>query len=205
MYKVFVENTPIYFQKNSLLESNVPEKFLPSLSLADFDTFVYEIKLLNSKGRVFLNGPDPIHKIKDFFKHFQWIEAAGGIVKNTKTDALLFILRNGVWDIPKGKIELGETPKEAAIREINEECGMNNLKIESALAPTYHIYFAYGKHWIKKTYWYTLSSPQKEVVPQVEEGISEIKWFQENQLETIKKNTYSSILDVIKGYLENIK
>ena len=205
MYKVFVDNVPIYFQKNGQFESNISKKYFPSLSLLDFYAFVIEINTLNSNGKVFISCPDPSREIKLFFKHFTWIEAAGGMVRNTKTDELLFILRNGTWDIPKGKIEDGEDPQEAALREVEEECGMKEMNVESELLPSYHVYFAYGKHWIKKTYWFALSSPQTEVHPQKEEGITEVKWFQENQIETIQKNTFGSILDVIKEYLKNTK
>lgn len=205
MYKVFVDNVPIYFQKNSSLESNLPKKLFPTILLHDFDAFVHEVNRLNSDTDIFVNSPDPLQEIKRFFKHFKWIEAAGGIVKNTKTDELLFIFRNGIWDIPKGKIEKGEEPHEAALREINEECGLDNIKIDKELIPTYHVYFAYGKHWIKKTFWFTLSSPLTDIQPQKEEGITEVKWFQKNELETIQKNTYGSILDVLADYLKGSK
>lgn len=205
MYKVFVKNVPIYFQKNSPSQSRLVKKFFPSLSLSDFDAFARQINTLNSEERTFINGPFPAQEIKSFFKHFQWIEAAGGIVKNTETNKSLFILRNGVWDIPKGEIEEGEKPEEAALREINEECGISELMIEHELSPTYHVYFAYGKYWIKKTYWFALTSTQINIEPQLEEDITEVKWFPENQIETVKKNTFRSILDVIEDYFKDIK
>src|SRR5690554_3207321 len=129
-------------------------------------------------------------KIKELFGDFKWIEAAGGIVKNTKTKKELFIFRNGLWDIPKGKIEKGEISKEGAIREIEEECGLKDLSITGELSPTYHIYFAFGKHFIKKTHWFSLETNVENVEPQREEGITEVRWFDKNEIEVVKKNTF---------------
>lgn len=201
MYKVFIENVPIYFQKNKQSKTNLPKRFFPSLALHDFERFVDEIHALSANESIFVTSDDPSLELSSFFKNFQWIEAAGGVVRNNKTDALLFIFRNGIWDLPKGKIENGETPQEGALREIEEECCIRNMEIESQLSPTYHIYFAYEKYWIKKTYWFALTSSQIELQPQKEENISEATWFSENKIESVRKNTFKSILDVIDEYL----
>ncbi len=201
MYKVFIENVPIYFQKNKQFQTNLSKYFFPSLSLLDFDRFLDEIHTLSAGESIFVKSPDPFMKISSFFKYFEWIEAAGGIVRNTKTDDLLFIFRNGVWDLPKGKIEAKETSKKAALREIEEECGIRNMEIIYELSSTYHVYFAYGKHWIKKTYWFALESSQIVLEPQKEENITEAKWFQRNKIKSVQENTYASILDVIEEYL----
>ena len=197
MYKVFVNNVPIYFQKDALSESNIPSEFLPSLSSKDFSSFISAVNESNSTTSVFVNSPDPMAAIHQFFNDFEWIEAAGGIVKNTLTDKLLFIFRNGFWDIPKGKIESGENPKEGAIREIEEECGLKNLKITGELSPTYHVYFAYGKHFIKKTHWFALNTEESDVKPQLEEGITEVRWFDVEEMDVVKGNTFASVLEVI--------
>ncbi|MBK9671561.1 MAG: NUDIX domain-containing protein [Bacteroidetes bacterium] len=65
------------------------------------------------------------------------IEAAGGIVKN-KQGQLLFIFRHGKWDLPKGKIEKGENEQDAALREVEEECGIAELTLQKKLTTTFH-------------------------------------------------------------------
>jgi hypothetical protein len=76
---------------------------------------------------------------KSFVARFTLIEAAGGLVKNSKEE-YLFIYRLGKWDLPKGKAEYNESPEETAIREVEEECGLKNLKIEKKLGKTFHTY-----------------------------------------------------------------
>ncbi|PWH87068.1 NUDIX hydrolase [Brumimicrobium oceani] len=200
MYKVFVDNLSICFQKDSFFKSNISSDFFPTVAINKYKSFLKEIERLNVKEEVFIQSPNPVEQVKEVFADFEWIEAAGGIVQNTKTKKLLFIFRNGLWDIPKGKIEKDENPKEGAIREIEEECGLKNLKITSELSPTYHVYFAYGKHFIKKTYWFTLETKEEKVEPQTEEGITEVQWFNKYDLSIIKKNTFASILEVMEEF-----
>ena len=133
------------------------------------------------------------------FEEFDFIEAAGGIVKRKKS--YLFIKRNGVWDIPKGKIEKGESVKFAAIREIEEECGIKKPKIDKLIGLTYHTYLYKGRPTIKKTYWYSLFyDGPKKTKGQVEEGISKVKWFKVGDLSKVKSNTYASISEVLDMY-----
>ncbi|RFC55129.1 NUDIX hydrolase [Brumimicrobium aurantiacum] len=198
MYKVFVDNISICFQKDLNFSCNLPKQYLPILSKDKFESFKTDIKEISKTQTITVFSPDPLHAMKNFFKEFKWIEAAGGIVKNDKTKKELFILRNGFWDIPKGKIEEGESPESGAIREIQEECGINELKINRELSPTYHVYFAYEKHFIKKTYWYKMTSHETDVTPQAEEGITEVRWFDQNELEIVQSNTFTSILEVIE-------
>ncbi len=132
-----------------------------------------------------------------FASIFKNIEAAGGLIKNNKNE-YLFINRLGKWDLPKGKLEKGEAIKKAAIRECEEECGVNNLKIEKTLNPTYHIYFHKEKYVLKRTHWFLISTDFKgKLIPQTEEGITEVKWIKKAFLKQIKTNTYISLLEII--------
>jgi ADP-ribose pyrophosphatase YjhB (NUDIX family) len=147
-------------------------------------------------------SPNPKSAMNYFFSSFKKIKAAGGIVKCDNQQ--LFIKRNGKWDIPKGKIEKGEKPRETAIREIQEECGLKGvLTIESKLMKTYHCYFMYEQSVLKKTTWFILNyEGSNEVEAQAEEGIKEVVWLKKNQLSKVKKNTYSSVIDVLR-FFEN--
>jgi len=135
--------------------------------------------------------------IEEYAKLFKYIFAAGGLIE--KDNKFLFIYRLKKWDLPKGKIDRGESPQEAAIRECEEECGITQLKIEKELNPSYHIYSYKGTYVLKKTYWYKMSTQHVGgLVPQLEEDIERVEWF---DLETIKttvlSNTYPAILDII--------
>ena len=154
--------------------------------------------------KVFIENELKIFQLKsedellEAFRDYKFIEAAGGIVE--KNNQFLFIKRHGLWDIPKGKIDKGEKVKEAAVREIEEECGLVGPRIVSHLIDTWHTYEYKGKKVLKKTYWYHLYASDKEEVlrPQIEESITEVRYFQLYELKYIKENTYTSIIKVIE-------
>jgi 8-oxo-dGTP pyrophosphatase MutT (NUDIX family) len=140
-----------------------------------------------------------LENLFDYFSAlFHIIEAAGGLVKNKKGE-YLFIFRNGKWDLPKGKIEKGESIKTAAIREVQEECGVNELNIVKELSSTYHIYFIEKKAILKRTYWFEMICKDDfKLVPQTEEGITEVKWMDAKKLKQVYDNTFESIKEVLK-------
>jgi 8-oxo-dGTP pyrophosphatase MutT (NUDIX family) len=134
-----------------------------------------------------------------FSDMFRVIGAAGGLVKNKKNE-WLFIFRNGKWDLPKGKIEKGEEIKTAAIREVEEECGISGLTIVKELSTTYHTYFIKEKAILKPTYWFEMRCDDASaLVPQTEEGITEVKWISKNNLQQMLDNTFESIKEVMKS------
>ena len=134
---------------------------------------------------------------KAFFKNFQLIEAAGGIVQN-KEKEILFIFRLGKWDLPKGKLEKGEDLEECAIREVAEETGVTGIKLKNKVGETYHTYDAFGKHFLKISHWYHMKSQRSQpLVPQTEEDITGIKWISLKDLKEPLSNTYASIRDIL--------
>lgn len=135
--------------------------------------------------------------LKEFAQAFQRIDAAGGLVQN-ESGEYLFIYRKGRWDLPKGKIDEGETSQAAALREVEEECGIRDLAISKHLLNTYHVYDHDQGQVLKKTYWYKMACPSQDAVPQEEEGISEAKWFGKADFIKIFANTYPSVRDVLE-------
>ena len=136
--------------------------------------------------------------IKTARQHFKYIEAAGGLVYNDD-GACLFIYRRDKWDLPKGKIDAGELPIEAAKREVEEECGVVVREVNELLAETYHLYSLKKKVVFKKTYWYAMAvSGKPDLIPQAEEDITEACWLLKNQLDEVKANSYPLILDLVK-------
>jgi 8-oxo-dGTP pyrophosphatase MutT (NUDIX family) len=142
--------------------------------------------------------PSPEDLFKHLKKKFKIIKAAGGAVLNPKSE-LLIIRRLGFWDLPKGKIEKSETKKDAAIREVQEECGIDNLKIISKIGKTYHTYHFKGEDILKVTHWYKMSYTGNELPkPQIEEDITEVKWIVNSEIDLILENTYKNLVDIFK-------
>ncbi len=143
-------------------------------------------------------SPNPDTLFSHLKKKYKTIKAAGGTVINKKGE-LLIIKRNGIWDLPKGKIEPGETKKQAAIREVQEECGIDDLKIISKIAKTYHTYHFKDQDILKTTHWYKMSYiGNKLPIPQTEEGISEIRWITNREIDQILENTYNNLIKVFE-------
>lgn len=127
------------------------------------------------------------------------VTAAGGVLYKVGSTPkkVLLIKRNGFWDIPKGKLEDGETIEECAVREVEEEVGAEDLSIEKFLCDTYHTYRADGKKYGKTTHWYLMKFEDSDYKfsPEVKEGITEVKW---EKLEKAKKIVeFQNLVDVL--------
>ncbi|TWR31135.1 NUDIX domain-containing protein [Mucilaginibacter pallidiroseus] len=141
---------------------------------------------------------DPKALLKQIRKSVTVIDAAGGLVKNTDSK-YLFIFRNGKWDLPKGKIEKKEKNKVAAVREVEEECGIKVNKLEEKLCKTYHTYVYKGEVVLKRSHWYSMRYKGKaKLVPQLEEGITDVRWFGKEEIPALVTNTFPSIIDVLE-------
>ncbi len=143
---------------------------------------------------------------KDFFSLFEIVPAAGGLLINRKGETLL-IFRRGFWDLPKGKIDPNETKKQAAVREVMEETGVQFVRIISKLNTTYHIYGrSKGKRILKPVYWYAMYTTTDTVKPQKSEGIEKVVW-----LKGLDRNMYGlqpifkNISQVIRDYFTMVK
>lgn len=159
------------------------------------------LSLERNEGESFLlRGHDSDLMWQVFAEHFKVIEAAGGIVRNTNEEYLL-IYRHETWDLPKGKIDPGETPEEAAVREVREECGFSSLQLKSQAQNTYHIYEHKEKQILKVTYWFHMHSDQKVLSPQLEEGITDLGWKTASDLHAVYENTYPNIELLLEGVI----
>ena len=150
------------------------------------------------------DGPNLILKCKnsDFLfeeikTQFKYIEAAGGLI--SQNDKYLFIYRLKKWDLPKGKIDKGENPQQAAIRECEEECAISNLEIRKELPSTYHIYPYKTGFALKTTFWFLMTSNfTGNLIPQTSENIEKAEWLDEAAIKNVViSNTYPSVLDLI--------
>lgn len=154
---------------------------------------------------VLLSHPYPEKFWKELFLPvFLSVPAAGGVV--IRDEKLLFIMRNEKWDLPKGKIDSGESAQEAALREVAEECGIKGHHIVGTLPSTFHIYQSpysdsFGKWILKETHWFEMIYTGNENgTPQTDENITEIRWFARNELYEVFANTYENLKQVISLY-----
>lgn len=147
----------------------------------------------------FYNVTELLEKIKKCFK--KHIIAAGGVVRNSKND-ILFIYRNGFWDLPKGKVEPNEDIAATAVREVIEETGMNNVELKRALKTTFHTYKELNVLVLKETRWYEMFSDDNNLNPQTEEGISELKWVATNEIDVYCHKSYPNIQVLLNDYMQ---
>lgn len=152
---------------------------------------------------IVIYGYDNKKLFRDFKSYFNYLRAAGGIVKNEKNQAL-FIKRKGIWDLPKGKLEEGEKPKAGAQREVTEETGVGKLKVGEKLTPTFHIFKRRGKLFLKKTDWYLMEAKSTaKMVPQLEEKITKVAWLDKKKATVAIESSYRSLHDSFVSYIEN--
>ena len=172
MYKVFVKDIPIILST----EKNIGKQYTAiPLKLARFKKL---IKKINKGELLFVNlyhkNPEKLEKFLK--KKLPFVEAAGGLVYNEKKE-ILFIYRNDRWDLPKGHVDKGESYEAAAIREVEEETGAQNLEVRRFIEKTYHVFKRNGKFKLKATYWFEMYTHfDGELVPQTKEGIEKAKW-----------------------------
>ncbi len=171
--------------------------FIDELDPHTVKSMIHEMQLEKVHAGVFLH-PDLEELKKAFFKKFTIVQAAGGAVFNEQ-DELLLIFRRGSWDLPKGKLDKGETLPECAVREVEEETGLQNVQLLSPLFVTYHTYHEGTKFILKESHWYNMKvAGKQELTPQTEEGIEQVKWMKLDEAENVFPQAFPSVVDVIK-------
>jgi len=174
--------------------------FIDELSPPAVNAMIHEMQQEKVHAGIFLHGD--LEKLKHaFWKKFLIVQAGGGLVKNEMNETL-FMFRRQKWDLPKGKLDPGETIEECALREVTEETGLSGVELKEFLLTTYHTYNENGKHILKESHWYNMVSNSKQkLIPQAEEDIQEVKWVKQEQLGEVLSNTYPSVIDVIEHNL----
>lgn len=192
MYKIF-------FYEKQILLTNVEEKN------KNIKYFLLNAIQMGHFLEKFLNSPLDVvgichfqteNLLQEFAQKIELIQAAGGVVTNDKNQTL-FIQRNGLWDLPKGKREKNESLEDCALREVQEETGIRNLSLKKYRSATYHIFKTDGKFFLKETHWFDMHSDFKgDFSPQSEEGIQAVAWRNSYQMNETLQKTYSNIKEL---------
>ena len=189
MYKVFVNDKPL-FLTNQIFKETDFQLFL--LESVDFKQLI--VKYFQNKiQKAFLYHPDEKEIMKVLKTKIPVNKAGGGLVYN-KNGEVLFIFRNGKWDLPKGGTNKGEEIEDTAMREVEEETGVNGLSISKKLQKTYHIFKRNGVYKLKITHWFEMHSNYDGIpIGQAEEGIEKVEWKNPEQIKEALKNSYENI------------
>ncbi len=200
MYKIFINENPLLISdkesdlktyKNYRLSDDDDKSLLRAIETLEF----HDLNHPNFGILVLSNNAD--ETFKRFKKLYELVTAGGGIIFNPEGQ-LLLILRQGKWDLPKGKNDPGEKIENTALREVMEECGLKKVNLEKFITHSYHTYFLEGKRVLKTTHWYKMNTESNpEMEPQTEENITELKWTSISDINIKSLDTYNSIREVL--------
>lgn len=209
MYKISINETPLILndleripkgvisdEKNLLIEYTGNTKML--LQVIDM------LEKSQHRDSITIYSSNYQQLTDDFNSLYKIIEAAGGVVFNPKGE-ILTMYRRDSWDLPKGKIDKGETKEIAAVREVQEETGLQQVERGPLLLTTYHTYKnRKGKRVLKPTYWYKMTTAEYAIQPQVEEDIELVQWIDPTIFLETKRPIYNTIWEVVVAAIETI-
>jgi 8-oxo-dGTP pyrophosphatase MutT (NUDIX family) len=189
MYKVFVNDKPLFLTNEISKETNFQIFLLESVDIVKLIVKIFQ----NKVQKAYLYHPDEKQIMKTLKSKIPVNKAGGGLVYNKKGE-ILFIFRGGKWDLPKGGIEKGEEIEVTAMREVEEETGVNKLTITKKLQKTYHVFKRNGVYKLKITHWFEMTSDfEGTPVGQIDEGIEKAVWLKPNEIPETLKNSYENI------------
>ena len=164
----------------------------------DLHTLVSMFEASSSLSRIYIPVDDEEEAYRGLCAEFKEVNAAGGLVRNRRGDYLL-ISRSGLWDLPKGHQEAGEDIAVTAVREVQEETGVDRLELKDLICVTDHCYFRNGLWHLKHTWWYDmLYNEPVDLTPQTEEDIAKAAWVAKSSLPPYLTDTYPSIQEVFR-------
>jgi 8-oxo-dGTP pyrophosphatase MutT (NUDIX family) len=203
MYKIYINTTPLYLVGTAEIDqrpSPGPDEIVAPYrgKVKLLHNYIDMLEKTDRFKTVTIHDADPEQLFAEFVGLYKIIEAAGGIVYNPQGQVLL-IFRLDSWDLPKGKIDPGESPEQAALREVEEETGLAELTLGAYLGPTYHTYHdGKGRRILKRTYWYRMESPLAELRPQIEENIERVEWRELSAFLASSPVLYGNIRDLLE-------
>ncbi|MEO7175854.1 MAG: NUDIX domain-containing protein [Saprospiraceae bacterium] len=209
MYKIYINETPLLLASLNDLQGIVaiPDKVIVTPYLGKKKFLYNYIDMLEKTDRlqmVVLHTKDVEQLFADFKSIYSEIRAGGGLVVNPQGE-ILFIFRRGMWDLPKGKMDKGETISETAIREVYEETGLKKAKLGQFLCDSYHCYKTKGgTRLLKFTSWFAMTANQAKLQPQALEDIEQAVWLSLSEFEQAKYKAFNNIHDVLASYKQTL-
>ncbi|MBF6608755.1 MAG: NUDIX domain-containing protein [Flavobacterium sp.] len=189
MYKVFVNDKPLFLTNQIVRETDFQLFLLESVDIKQLICKIFQNKI----SKAWLYHPDEKEIMKTLKSKLPVNKAGGGLVYNQKGQ-VLFIFRNGKWDLPKGGIEKGEEINETALREVYEETGVRGLELKEKIHKTYHVFKRNGRYKLKITHWFRMETDYEgPLYPQAEEGIDKVEWLNPAQVQEALLNSYENI------------
>jgi 8-oxo-dGTP pyrophosphatase MutT (NUDIX family) len=203
MYKIFINNTPLYLMESKAVSSDWKNQsksiVMPYIDRKSLFWYIDKLEKNSDMNYILLHTKDLDKLWADFKSIYKIIPAAGGVVENAEGNILL-IFRRDFWDLPKGKIDKGETQEHAAVREVQEETGIQQLDLLNPIQTTYHTYTQKEKRILKETFWYRMKTQESTLIPQTEEDIEQAIWVDLKTFITPELPIYKNILEVLKKY-----
>lgn len=197
MHKIYFDRRTIIIcrsEEATLSDPNAVEFHFKQPS--DISALVEMFELSSTLEKIYIPSAEPEDCYKKICGEFREVNAAGGLVENRRGDYLL-IKRDGLWDLPKGHQEAGEDIKVTALREVQEETGVDDLRLGDLICVTDHCYKRNGIWHLKHTWWYRMYYLKPlDLTPQTEEDITKAAWVAKSSLPPFLKNTYPSIKEV---------
>ncbi len=207
MYKIYINGTPLFLVSTAegiTRPSTEGDKIVAPYT-GNSKMLLNYLDMLEKNQRfesVTLYAPSADKLFEDFAGQFRIIEAAGGLVYNEKGE-ILMIYRRGHWDLPKGKIDEGEGPQQAAVREVKEETGLKAIELGDYIGLTYHTYRdGKNRRILKRTFWYRMAASQEELQPEVEEDIERAEWRAIRPLMESHPEMYGNIRGLLEAELQ---
>ena len=199
MYKVFFQNRVVFLSESiPFVKAGPGQVFTGFRNPSGLKDLLDDFSRNEQVKELHIFHSDLAELSAAFSSCFRCIKAGGGVVLNEKGEFLV-IQRNGLWDMPKGKMEKGEDFESAALREVGEETGLSGLESQGLLLSTFHTYEMSGRMILKETRWFEMHWNGKGTpVLQFDEGITGFRWVKPGETGFIRENTYASILDVLR-------
>ncbi len=204
-YKIYINESPLILSQTSDLadETAFERSLIHAVYRGRPKILMNYIELLEKNKHhegIIIQADDVDQLWRDFKSLYFYIKAGGGVVINSFGKVLL-IFRRGVWDLPKGKQDPGETLAQTALREVREETGIADLRIVEKLNNGYHCYLMSKQRTLKRTRWYLMQTQNPgQLVLQKEEGIQDAAWFDPRELPKLNMPMYNNIRDVLMRY-----
>lgn len=198
--KIYVKGTPLIITDNVQKYENdggiLPVQVSKEEDVKDVLEYL-ESSPFHSKA--VLHGASKAAIYNHITQQSELLQASGGVVWNDLGQVLL-IFRHNHWDLPKGKIEENESKEEAALREVMEECGVQELALNNYFTTTYHTYWRNQTRMLKQTFWYEMACNDKgSIKPQTIEGITDVKWANQAAIQKAMQQTFPNLQEVLEN------